>query len=168
MPRKEHGENYSSQLTAPVVSTTSPLLLKCILHAQRQPEMVLPWSNIHNLVKIVPHLVVRSACWSSGAYPRFPFSWSGFPPTELIDTQIHQYQLVEQNSSNLQHCAKRPPLTNIVLLTAVSPFAICGAAKVKVYFLDIFPKLQVGLENQVLVLVLVQDDEDGSGASWDD
>ena len=61
MPRKEHGENYSSQLTAPVVSTTSPLLLKCILHAQRQPEMVLPWSNIHNLVKIVPHLVVRSA-----------------------------------------------------------------------------------------------------------
>ena len=61
MPRKEHGENYSSQLAAPVVSTTSPLLLKCVLHAQRQPEMVLPWSNIHNLVKIVPHLVVRSA-----------------------------------------------------------------------------------------------------------
>ena len=47
-------------------------------------------------------------------------------------------------------------------------FPICGAAKVKVYFLDIFPKLQVGLENQVLVLVLVQDEEDESGASWDD
>ena len=60
LPWKEHGENYSSQLAAPVVSTTSPLLLKCILHAQRQAEMVLPWSNIHNLVKIVPHLVVRS------------------------------------------------------------------------------------------------------------
>ena len=107
MPRKEHGENYSSQLTAPVVSTTSPLLLKCILHAQRQPEMVLPWSNIHNLVKIVPHLVVRSG--GAGAYPRFRFSWSGLPRVELIDTQIHQYQLVEQNSSNLQHCANIVP-----------------------------------------------------------
>ena len=58
--------------------------------------MVLPWSNIHNLVKIVPHLVVRSA----GALVQTldsVFSWSEFPRVELIDTQIHQYQLVEQN-----------------------------------------------------------------------
>ena len=63
MPRKEHGENYSSQLAAPVVS---PPNLSCsnvyYTHSVRQyAQMVLPWSNIHNLVKIVPHLVVRSA-----------------------------------------------------------------------------------------------------------
>ena len=87
------------------------------------------------------------------------------PSVELIDTQIDQYQLVEQNSSNLlissgPTLSQQAALTNIVLLTAVSPFAICGAAKVKVYFLDIFPKLQVGLENQ--------NEENESGASWDD
>ena len=73
MARKEHGENYSSQLAALVVSTTSPLplrLLKCILHSARQysVQMVLPCrSNIHNLVKIVACLVVRSG--AGAAYP---------------------------------------------------------------------------------------------------
>ena len=35
--------------------------------------MVLPWSNIHNLVKIVPHLVVRSAAALVHCIPSIPF-----------------------------------------------------------------------------------------------
>ena len=71
MPRKEHGENYSSQLAALVVS--SPNLSSCsnvyYTHSVRQyAQMVLPWSNIHNLVKIVARLVVRSG---AGAHPPF-------------------------------------------------------------------------------------------------
>ena len=88
MARKEHGENYSSQLAALVVSTTSPLtllILKCILHGARQcsVQMVLPCrSNIHNLVKIVACLVVRSLVL---VLHTLDFSCSGLPPLAPVD-----------------------------------------------------------------------------------
>ena len=52
--------------------------------------MALPWSNIHNLVKIVPRP------WWSNLHPLMPKTLS----VGLIDWG-HRYQLVGQNSSNL-------------------------------------------------------------------
>ena len=52
--------------------------------------MALPWSNIHNLVKIVPRP------WWSNLHPLMPKTLS----VGLIDW-VHRYQLVGQNSSNL-------------------------------------------------------------------
>ena len=95
--------------------------------------------------------------------PSIQFFMVRIPSVELIDTQIDQYQLVEQNSSNLL-ISSGPTLSQQSgadkYCFADGYFPICGAAKVKVCFLDIFPKLQVRLQNR--------NEEDESGASRDD